>query len=100
MSAELPELLSARELCERYPTPGVTADAWGYWLLKWREAGKLQQGAHYMLAMRGGDRPAFCYREKCVLRLIKAHKRLDNKFCQEICRTHGVAIFHLLNLQS
>jgi len=97
MPAELPELLSARELCEKYPVPKVSADTWGHWLLKWRDAGLLQQGGHYLLQRReGAVRPVMCYRELCVLRLIRAQKKANNYFCQEICRLHGPAIAQYL----
>lgn len=91
MQTTLPPLYSAQEFADRYPAEGIDVQHWCTWLRKWRQEHYLRYGAHYLMLRRCGDRPAHCYVEKPVLRLVLTDAA-GKMFGQQIIMEHGTTI--------
>ena len=70
-----PELLTARELSEKYPTSPGCLDTWLRVLEKFRLEGKLAQGQHWFYKSTGNCQPSRGYNERRVLRLCSLKRK-------------------------
>lgn len=92
-------MLSTAEIAAKYPADFLHPfEVWRGHLADWRAQNILARDRHWILERRGGPRPAFCYQEVYILKVV--WKNIDaSPFCYTVYTHHKDTILQTLQSQ-